>query len=229
MKKVKMHQGCLGQEMVATGESAPPAPKCRCKKMVEYAYANELIKTNQAKWVVVKRTPVEVIEDCSFCEAMTDVEKKNCALCAGSGKVNGLREIETYNNDIVLMSQMSVDVKNKKYRRNTRAKTPRVATIEKKHIIRAFVDDLKYAVERIKEYEVMIQESLAWFGPLNRCLMGARLRTEKTGEVLTPGLSEPKDEVKSYPPGSITFSDGTKNKSWYWKVEGRRFDYGRTI
>lgn len=224
-RKVKVHQGCIGQEMVATGESAPPAPKCRCKKLVDYTYANELIKTNQAKWVVVKRTPVEVVEDCSFCEVMTDVEKKSCALCAGSGKVKGLREIETYNNDIVLMSQMSVDVKNKKYRRNTRAKTPRVATIEKKHIIRAFVDDLKYAVERIKEYEAMIQEELVEFGAELR----EGMKDGKKGKTVVPGHPEPQSKVNSYPPGSITFSDGSKNKSWYWEIEGRRHDYGRAI
>ena len=225
MRKVRMHQGCIGQEMVATGESAPPAPKCRCKKMVDWSYANELIKTNQAKWVVIKRTPVEVVEDCSLCEAMTDAEKKSCALCEGSGKVKGLIDMgplaETYNDDIVLMSQMSVDVKNKKYRRNTRAKTPRVATIEKKHIIRAFVDDLKYAVERIKEYEAMIQEELGEFG--------AELRDSKTGEIVKQGNPEPKEEVISYPPGSLLFKDGTTNKSWYWKIEGRRHDYGRAI
>ena len=224
-----MHQGCIGQEMVATGESAPPAPKCRCKKMVDWSYANELIKTNQAKWVVIKRTPVEVIEDCSLCEAMTDAEKKSCALCSGSGKVKGLIDMgplaETYNDDIVLMSQISVDVKNKKYRRNTRAKTPRVATIEKKHIIRAFVDDLKYAVERIKEYEAMIQEDLVEFGAELR----EGMKDGKKGKTVVPGHPEPKNEVISYPPGSITFSDGSKNKSWYWTVEGRRFDYGRNL
>jgi hypothetical protein len=221
MKKVRMHQGCIGQEMVATGESAPPAPKCRCKKLVSYVQANEFVKTGAAKWVVTTRTPVEVIEDCSFCFEMTDSEKKSCALCAGSGKIKVLREIEKFNNDIVLMSQMSVDTKNKKYRRNTRAKTPRVATIEKKHIIRAFVDDLKYAVQRIEEYESMIQEELGEFG--------AELRDSKTGEIVKPANPEPEDKVEFFPPGSITFSDGSKNKSSYWKIEGRRYDYGRTI
>src|ERR1700676_4030048 len=124
MKRIKLHMGCIGQEMVATGELPPPAPKCRCKKLVDYLDANELVKTGLAKWVVIKRTPVEVAEDCAFCSAMTDVEKKTCSLCLGSGKVKVLREIEGYNNDAVLMSQLSVDVKNRKYRRNTRAKTP---------------------------------------------------------------------------------------------------------
>ncbi len=221
MRRVRLHQGCIGQEMVATGELPPPAPKCRCKKMIAYTYANELIKTNQAKWVVIERTPVEVIEDCSFCEAMTDVEKKSCALCMGSGKVKVLREIEKFNNDIVLMSTLSIDLKNKKYRRNTRAKTPRVATIEAKHIKRAYVDELKYAVERIREYNLMVQEVLGEFG--------AELRDSKTGDIVKQGNPEPKEEVKSYPPGSITFADGTKNVSWYWTVEGRRFDYGRNL
>jgi len=229
MRKVRMHQGCIGQENVAMGFDAPPAAKCRCKKLVDYAYANELIKTNQAKWVVVERKPVEVIGDCSFCAAMTDVEKKTCASCAGSGKVKVLIDsgplAEKYNHDIVLMSQMSKDEKNKKYRRNTRAKTPRVATIEMKHITRAFVDELKYAVERIKEYEAMIQEDLVEFGAALR----EGIKDGKKGKTVVQGHPEPRDEVKSYPPGAITFSDGSTNKSWYWKVEGRRHDYGRAL
>ncbi len=220
-RTVRLHSGCIKQEMVATGELAPPAGKCHCKKMVDYAYANELIKTGAAKWVVVKRTPVDVIEDCPFCVGMTDAEKKTCTLCSGSGKVSVLREIEVYNNDVVLMSSLSIDVKNKKYRRNTRAKTPRVATIEKKHIIRAFVDDLKYASDRIEEYESMIQEQLGEFG--------AELRDSKTGQIVKLANPEPEDEAKGYPPGSITFSDGSTNKAWWWKTEGRRYDWGRVI
>lgn len=133
-------------------------------------------------------------------------------------------------------------------------KTPRTPTIESKHILRAYVPDnikdmvaavdrvhsgvwdnendngssnapLMYvrertspamraqAAQRIEDYGEMIIEARAYIGP-------------KLAAAITP---EPKDGWTSYPPGSITFKDGTTNKSWYWTVEGRDLDYGRTV
>jgi len=132
-------------------------------------------------------------------------------------------------------------------------KTPRTPTIEANHILRAYVPDIiqdivkavdsntgvwdnenengsstaplmynrerttpamaKAARKRIEDYGDMILEARAFIGPLE----------------LLAIKPEPLDEFKSYPPGSITFRDGTKNKSWYWTVEGRSLDYGRAI
>lgn len=223
-----MHSGCKGQEDVAIGVLTPPAPPCRCKKQIDFSKANELVKTGQASWVIVSKTPIDVEVTCSFCASMTDVEKKTCSQCRGKGKVTESREIPKYNEDIVLLSSVSVDPKNKKYRWNTRAKTPRVPTIEEKHITRAYVKGLDYAAQRIEEYRRMIQESLARFGPQNRCVLGAQLKNWE-GKIVEPGLPEPQNVRVSYPPGSITFKDGTKNKSWWWKIEGRGNDYGRTV
>jgi len=221
MKKVKMHSGCKGQEDVAIGVIEPPAPFCRCKKLIDYTRANELVKTGQASWVIVSKKPVDVEVECPFCESMTDTEKKTCAECGGKGKITERKEIPSYNNDIVLLSSVSADPKNKKYRWNTRMKTPRVATIEAKHINRAYIDKLLYAEQRIEEYRTMIQEELGSFG--------AELRNSKTGEIVKEGTPEPEDKVTVYPPGSITFKDGSKNRL-RWSVEqGRRYDYGRAI
>jgi hypothetical protein len=265
MKKVKVHTGCIGQEDVAIGLSKPPAPKCRCKKMIDYDKANDLVKTGQASWVIVKLTPVETEAPCRLCATMSGVEKKTCAACSGKGKTTELREIPTFNNDIVLLSEVAKNVlgepeDRKKYRRNTREKTPRVATVETKHIYKAFILLAKnpqafrdfaaklrfqwmleeaahnvsarsvlqsyvfednYAAARIEDYGQMSQIVLQDFG--------AELKDGRTGEVVVPGRPEPVDERKSYPPGSITFSDGTKNKTWWHTAEGRRFDYGRAL
>lgn len=154
-----MHSGCIGQELVAIQKMEPPAPKCFCKKQIEYAEANDLVKRGAAKWVVTKRTRGTIEVDCSFCKTWSDVEKKSCAQCKGTGKVMEAKVWEDFNNDIVLMSSTPIDEHEKKYRMNTRAKTPRVATIEKKHIFRAIVDNLKYAAERIEEYGMMILQA----------------------------------------------------------------------
>jgi hypothetical protein len=268
MKKVKMHSGCIGQEKVAIGELQPPAPFCRCKQLIDYKKANELVKRGEASWVVTKRQSVEVELECSMCLSMTDVEKKTCGQCNGTGKIKAIREIPSYNEDIVLLSSKAVDPSNKRYRWNMGAKTPRVPTIESKHIQRAFitlakppqqfrdfVEDVRrnqkstrlgklikgieqrnigyenildayvfednYAAKRIEEYGDMNQEELGSFG--------AELRDAKTGKIIKPGKLEPADEATYFPPGSITFRDGSKNKLGYWKIEGRRFDYGRAL
>jgi len=143
---------------------------------------------------------------------MTDVEKKTCAKCKGSGKVVENKIWEDFNNDIVLLGDDKEGFKEV---------TPRVATIEMNHIEGAYVYDIPYVLDRIKEYASMIQEQLAEFG--------AELKDGQTGDVVEPGRPEPKNERKSYPPGSITFSDGSKNKTWWHTAEGRNYDYGRAL
>lgn len=212
MTTVKVHSGCIGQANVALRRAEPPAPKCRCKKKIDYQAANLLVKQGTAKWVVTKRTRGAAEIACSFCQAMTDVEKKSCARCKGTGVAVENKIWEEFNNDIVLLGDDKEGFKEK---------TPRVATIEKKHIEGAYIDQTPYVLDRIKEYASMIQEGLAEFG--------AELKDGSTGDIISPGNREPENEVVSYPPGSITFSDGSTNKSWYWKVEGRRYDYGRAI
>ena len=210
--KVKVHSGCIGQANVALRRAEPPAPKCRCKKLMDFHAADLLVKQGTAKWVVTKRTRGSIETACSMCESMSPVERKTCGKCKGTGKVVENRIWEDYNNDIVLIADDKEGFKQM---------TPRVATIEKSHIEGAYVYDTPYVLDRIKEYASMIQEALQEFG--------AELKDGQTGEVVVPGRPEPVDERKSYPPGSITFSDGTKNKTWWHTAEGRRFDYGRAL
>lgn len=223
-----MHSGCMGQELVAKRLAEPPAPSCKCKKLVDYTYANELVKRNEASWVITAVKTIDYEADCSVCSKKTEVEKKTlvvCGECGGTGKVKESREIPSYNNDIVLLSSTSVDPKNKKYRWNTRAKTPRVATIERKHIERAYIDQREYAVQRIEEYRTMIQEELGEFG----AQLSAIDPTTQKVEIVKEGNPEPQNRRIGHPPGTITFKDGTKNKSWWWELDGRDVDYGRTM
>lgn len=188
--------------MVAQGLEEPPAKKCNCRKFIPYREADKLVKSGAAAWIVVKRERGSQEVTCNLCKG--DKEVRGCANCGGVGKIWEGAVWDTYNYDIVLVSEASADVKEKKYRPALAMKTPRVATIEAKHIIRAYVDggaQAKEAAARIEEYGHMIQ--------MNLQELGAELKDIATGKTVIPGKPEPKND-----------SD---------KGEGRDYDYGRAI
>ena len=150
---------CISQEMVAQGLEEPPAKKCSCRKFIPYRKADEMVKKGEARWTVTARKRGTQENVCPLCSGSEDV--KNCAQCNGTGKVLAAAVWDTYKLDIVLVSQASVDKKEKKYRPALALKTPRVATIEWQHIRRAYVDGVKEAAERIEEYGRMNKEMIA--------------------------------------------------------------------
>lgn len=160
---VSRQHHCISQELVSQGLEEPPAKKCKCRKFISYKKADAMVKAGQARWTVTarERGTQEVI--CPMCGGSKDV--KNCANCGGSGKLLEAAEWDTYNNDIVLVSQASADKKEKKYRPALALKTPRVATIESEHIERAYVEGVKDAQDRIEEYGMLILEARAFVGP----------------------------------------------------------------
>ena len=218
MSVSKIHH-CIGQEMVAQGRDEPPATKCRCRKYISLSLATVMVARGEAKWVVIKRTYEPRDLTCPMCHG--DKEVKNCAQCFGKGTILIQHPIEEYNNEIVYGSEKPKDKSEKKYRPTLAMKTPRVATIEAEHILRAYVSDeardivevaerkgrkiqkfnndrtspqtAKAARDRIEEYGRLILDARMYVGP-NRILAI---------------VAEPEDDAKT----------GT----------GRRFDYGRTL
>lgn len=141
---------CIGQELIAIGFTNPPAKNCRCREFINHEEAQALVNQNAACWVIVERIRGLREETCGLCHG--DPTVKKCAMCGGKGTVlNDVAEdIKSY--DIVLISSKPKDTKEKKYRYALALKTPRVPTIEYKHIIRAYVDGVKAAQMRIEEY-----------------------------------------------------------------------------
>ena len=184
--------------------------KCRCRKLVEYAVANEMVKFGEAMWFVVSRERGIQTVTCPLCGPKDP--SKSCDLCKGTGVTEAPAVWDTYTEDIVLINHRT---------KTNKVSTPRVATIESEHIERAYVDGVKEAAERIEEYGQLIQWTLQE--------MGAEMRDSKTKEVVLEGRPEPLNIRVSYPPGTITFKDGSKNKSWYWTVDGLDFDFGRAL
>jgi hypothetical protein len=141
---------CIGQELIAIGFTNPPAKTCRCREFISNEEAQALVNQNAASWIIVERIKGLREETCGLCHG--DETVKNCAMCRGKGVVlNEIEEnIKSY--DIVLVSSKPKDAKEKKYRYALALKTPRVPTIESKHIIRAYVLGVKGAQMRIEEY-----------------------------------------------------------------------------
>ena len=138
MSVAKVHT-CPGQIKIAEGMAEPPARKCRCRKYISTEEANRMCENGEASWIIVRRTQKEVELPCHSCKG--DPEVKNCANCRGTGRETKLIRIPTSGDDIVLVSRLPEDKREKKRSSSLAMKTPRVATIEKMHILKAYVSD----------------------------------------------------------------------------------------
>jgi hypothetical protein len=155
---------CRGQIAIAEGSKEPPAPKCRCRKYIDLAKATEMVKNGDASWVIISRSQEAVQETCRLCSG--DPEVKNCANCRGTGKETVIKTDSPRDdsNDIVLVSRVPADKRDKKRSSALAMKTPRVATIEEEHITLAYVLEVKEAAERIEEYGRLILDARMFVG-----------------------------------------------------------------
>lgn len=249
MNVSKVHH-CISQEMVAQGLEEPPAKKCTCRKIIAYKKADEMVKKGEARWTVVGRERGTREEICSLCGG--DSEVKNCASCRGTGKRTVAAVWDTYNYDIVLVSQAAHDPKEKKYRPALALKTPRVATIESKHIVRAYVDEKRAnsGFERvILHVDPQIRRVEMTFGDEEHIKQAyvsgdksAQIRIEQYGMLilkeqirqLATGLTKEQfDEAwREYEERdfhSPAFSFRLEPEDNEEKHEGRGYDFGRAI
>jgi len=197
-KLVRVHT-CLPQQMIVLGKWQPSAVlrKCTCREIISEDEARSRIKHGEAKWIVVSREQVEIETACKHCQGDDDL-KRTCPNCKGAGKSVKLVDNDRLGNDIVELPHAG---------KSSRVSTPRVPTVEWKHIDRAYLDGNERAAERIEEYGTLGQLSLAELGAEVRIKMTGKA---KNGEnVIYPGRPEPEN-----------------NRS---KGEGRDYDYGRTI
>lgn len=199
---------CVGQEDIAIGFANPPAKRCRCREFISNVEAQDLVNRNAASWIIIERVRGIREETCGLCHGDKDV--KNCAMCRGKGAVLNVVEEDIKSYDIVLISSKPKDAKEKKYRYALALKTPRVATIEEEHIIRAYVDGNKEAQMRIEEY---------------RNLERARLDDLI---VLVPADKFDKDERESYGRPIETFGANRQTQKAYTQIAKSRTkaDYG---
>lgn len=223
---VQVHY-CFNQHL---GQQKPE--NCLCRKEITYAEAEGLVGRGQADWLVLSRTPVPVdqigtfnvergrynpplssldredfMSACPVCARKNDAQKKNCPNCHGRGYRDPViywEELSRWQlpepgGQLVMTSQ--ADEKGR-FGLALHKKTPRVATVESKHIVRAILDGRWEALARIEDYHRV--NMLELYGkpvkaPLN----------EKTIEFTL----EPEDV-----PGDRTHD-----------AQGRKYDWGRAV
>jgi hypothetical protein len=144
---------CFSQHL---NESKPRT--CRCRKKVPLLEATKLVERGLAQWIVLSTKYLTGKEPCPMC--LNTAAKKNCQHCGKTGEVEKTYPIRKHGDDIVLVSVGSEGKDGKTtYRSVLALKTPRVATVEKSHIERAYVDGNKDEIERIEAYGLMILEA----------------------------------------------------------------------
>jgi hypothetical protein len=116
--------------MVALEKREPYLKKCHCRKFVLYSDADLMVKWGEARWVVTARERGFEERVCKLCQGGD--QKSTCDVCKGTGKMNVGVVWNTYGQDIVLLAHRT---------KSSRVSTPRVPTIESKHILRAYVSN----------------------------------------------------------------------------------------
>jgi hypothetical protein len=144
---------CFSQNL---GETKPR--RCRCRKRLSLAEATKQVERGFAQWLILSRTFTTVKEICIVCA--NEKFKKSCQNCHGTGEVEKSYPHDILGTDIVLVTTGALNDDGIPVYRSVKAKqTPRVATIEKSHIEKAYLEGNKEETERIEIYGLMILEA----------------------------------------------------------------------
>jgi hypothetical protein len=136
--------------------------KCTCRKRLTLAQATAKVKDGFAEWIILSTTTTTGKEPCPICAG--GPTKKSCQNCDKTGEVEIAYITYKYGNDIVLVTAGTPENGKVTYRSVKSKKTPRVATIEKSHIERAYVSGNKDEQERIEAYGLMTLQARVEMG-----------------------------------------------------------------
>lgn len=253
IRESKVHS-CVFQQKVVEQKFEPnPKKRCRCRKLVTFEQAKEAVKSGVAKWLVERRRRVEREQICAHCQD-TEPNKATCHVCKSTGKTQFISILDDPGFDIVLLVHhtkstrastprvptieanhiLRAYVSTESRQRVQSALSEREAgnneetgDMEFINLERTTPQQSRAAAARINEYGGLIQDQLHAIGAelKKKIVKGFQVQYE-TVEIGNP---EPGEKRVVHPPGSITFADGSKNKSWWWEIEGRETDYGRAI
>src|SRR6266436_7664118 len=131
MSECRVHSCVFQQRVVSNQLAVPNAVKnCRCREVVILTEAELQVKCGEANWIVVARNKETQEKPCDICGGGDT--KASCHNCKGTGKVQKVVIQSALGRDIVLVPHEG---------KTKTVSTPRVPTIESKHILRAYVSN----------------------------------------------------------------------------------------
>ncbi len=134
------------------GEKKPK--RCRCRKRITLAEATRQVERGFAQWLVISQNTVTVKDVCPICD--NSQLKKGCQHCSGTGEIEKSYINKQLGTDIVLVTAGTLESDGSETFRSVKSlKTPRVATIERSHIEKAYLDQNKEEQERIEAYGLL--------------------------------------------------------------------------
>lgn len=132
--------------------------KCNCRKRITLQEATKQVEKGFAQWIILSEKLVTTPEVCPICHN-DPIAKTICTVCLKTGSIEKVNRLITHGEDIVLVTAGGQDAENDAVYRSVKAKqTPRVATIERTHIERAYVGGDLEEQERIELYGLSILE-----------------------------------------------------------------------
>jgi hypothetical protein len=238
MSECRVHSCIFQQRVVAKKAQPSPLRRCPCRRVVSQVEADQLVKWGEADLLVVAREKKTVSKSCKICDGGDT--KTSCSFCEKTGKMLVTDINEVYGRDIVLKAHRT---------KTNRVSTPRVPTIEAKHILRAYVSNESRAIvaaaaRTVTEDEADLDDTGRYsFTPLGYVSPAqkeqAQQRIDEYGLMVLEARAkyvsgeEPKSKRIAHKPGTLIvgYENGNPvyNKNWWWEVEGRDADYGRAI
>jgi len=191
--------------------------KCGCRKRRTLAEARKLVEQGVAEWWVISRKTVIGRETCPICK--NGDFKKTCMFCRQTGEVEKKYIIPELSNDIALIVNVGTNTNYPIYKAGVARKTPRVATIEKAHIERAFTKEpgnkrAASEASRIEAYRLIELEDRYSKKDLDERY------AERMNYINEYGLSTLQARVQTMKFGVEPIDNA---KKW----QGRRYDWGK--
>ena len=243
-RTVRVHY-CFNQHL---GEKLPE--NCNCRKEIPYAEAESFVRQGRADWVILSKTRADLdehdkfneergrfnpplksqdnddyLKKCPVCARQRDFRKRLCKNCQGRGYQDPMvywEELSRHTlpepgGQIVMVSQ--ADEKGR-FGLALHKKTPRVATVEKQHILRAIAFP-KELVRPHLDGRWEAQQRIEEYGLINRLELYGKPQGVSRNEKKIEFTPEPEDRLAKF--------DG-KTKKWdLLDDQGPTYDYGRTI
>lgn len=226
MSQVRVHS-CVFQQRVVEQKAEPnPHRSCNCRRLATQIEADELVRWGEASRLVLARERKELEKPCDVCAG--GEFKSSCTACKKTGKKAEVKINNVHGRDIVLVAHRT---------KTNRVSTPRVPTIEAKHILRAYVS--RESVKTVEAVANLSEDALddditnfvhvrLGYGS-DKEQQYAQERIEEYGRMVAMSLKELGAQVEVVITGNAGKGQRVIHPGKTEPVGGREKDWGRAI